>query len=120
MCCCAKAALLSSTIPLPARYTGRLTHKRILAPLERVTIDAKLWISRPGVYALDGWTVETEVGEVLDASSSTSESLPENPVTGAQKVEEGQEGRWRTRQRYQQGPPAGGLSSFTVIDIAQT
>ncbi|OBZ79321.1 hypothetical protein A0H81_00967 [Grifola frondosa] len=38
---------------LQPQYTGRLTHRRILAPSELLTIPAKLWITRPGCYALE-------------------------------------------------------------------
>lgn len=55
-----------------------------------------LWITRPGMYTLDSWTVETEVGEVAEDLS------PCDP--------------WQTRQRYEQGPPAGDRSYLTVVD----
>ena len=90
---------LLSNVALPAPYTGRLTYKGELAPLAHTSIEGKLWVNCPGIYALDAWTIEAEVGEVFDASDS---------------------GSWRTRQRYEQGPPAGALSYLTVVDTSQT
>lgn len=49
-----------------------------------------MWISRPGVYGLSGWRIETEVGE---ASAEP----------------------WRTRSSFSQGPPAGEESVVAVV-----
>ncbi|KAF8078759.1 ER-golgi trafficking TRAPP I complex 85 kDa subunit-domain-containing protein [Lyophyllum atratum] len=55
---------------LPPPYTGRLTFRGTLDPLQTTTIQPDLWITRPGTYGLSGWSLETEV---LETSSSTTE-----------------------------------------------
>ncbi|KAK1228620.1 hypothetical protein PQX77_008273 [Marasmius sp. AFHP31] len=47
----------------PAPYMGRMSHRGVLAPLQNTSIEARLWITRPGSYALGGWRLETEVLE---------------------------------------------------------
>ncbi|KAF9270075.1 hypothetical protein L218DRAFT_848836 [Marasmius fiardii PR-910] len=47
----------------PAPYAGRMTHRGILEPYQDVSIQVRLWISRPGSYILGGWRLETEVLE---------------------------------------------------------
>ena len=55
-------------------------------------VKAKMWISRPGIYGLSGWRLETEVGQ---ASAEA----------------------WRTRSSFSQGPPAGEESIVTVVQL---
>ncbi|KAF7339581.1 hypothetical protein MSAN_02172600 [Mycena sanguinolenta] len=44
-------------------YTGRLTFRGTLKPLESSRITPKIWVVCPGTYALSGWRLETEVLE---------------------------------------------------------
>ncbi|KAJ7275176.1 ER-golgi trafficking TRAPP I complex 85 kDa subunit-domain-containing protein [Mycena haematopus] len=44
-------------------YTGRLTFRGTLKPLESSQITPKIWVVCPGTYALSGWRLETEVLE---------------------------------------------------------
>ncbi|KAI0361180.1 hypothetical protein OH77DRAFT_1417397 [Trametes cingulata] len=91
---------------LPPSYTGRLTQRKVLQPLESYTTQAKLWATRPGCYALDSWTVETEVGEPPSASASDPQ-----PSAGS---------AWRSRQlRYLQRPQAGDRACVTVVDVGR-
>ena len=78
----------------------RLIHRHTLAPSQIVTVHAKLWATRPGSFALDSWTVESEVGEpALEGSSQAS---------------------WRSRHlRYVQSPRAGDRPSVTVVDTGR-
>ncbi|CAL1695522.1 unnamed protein product [Somion occarium] len=92
----------SSTKLLPPRYTGKLTHRGGLSPSQAHTLQIKLLASRPGSYALDGWRIETEVGELLEPSSETTASV---------------DVPWHTRQRYEQVPQAG-ISCVTVVDVS--
>ncbi|OCH95835.1 hypothetical protein OBBRIDRAFT_767184 [Obba rivulosa] len=98
---------------LPPHYAGRLTHRAVLAPSESVTMHAKLWVTRPGCYALDCWTVETEVGECLpplSASADTTQILNAHSTGG-----------WRSRGlRYIQSPPGGDVACITVTDISRS
>ncbi|KAK7059092.1 hypothetical protein VNI00_001716 [Paramarasmius palmivorus] len=48
---------------LPAPYSGRLTHRGLLKPLQVNVVKAKLWITRPGSHVLGGWCLKTEVLE---------------------------------------------------------
>ncbi|KZP10535.1 hypothetical protein FIBSPDRAFT_1051266 [Athelia psychrophila] len=79
---------------LPPPYSGRLTFRGALEPMQSITLLPTVWITRPGTYSLAGWRLETEVGEVNDG------------------------GAWRTRQRFVQGPPAGDSSCISVSNIA--
>ncbi|KAI6047762.1 ER-golgi trafficking TRAPP I complex 85 kDa subunit-domain-containing protein [Pisolithus marmoratus] len=81
---------------LAPRHTGPLTIRGILQPSESSSVKTRLWVTRPGIYALCGWEVEVEVGESwLDGSKTP----------------------WRTRQRYVQGPPAEYCPCFTVNSL---
>ncbi|GBE78241.1 hypothetical protein SCP_0111240 [Sparassis crispa] len=93
----ASAEPASSAALLPPQYAGRLTYRSTLAPSASHIFQVKLWVTRPGSYALDGWTVETDVGERANAGTST--------------------GVWRTRHRYVQGPLADYRHSVTVVDV---
>ncbi|GJJ13919.1 hypothetical protein Clacol_008176 [Clathrus columnatus] len=43
-------------------YIGALTRRGSLKPRESATVQVKMWVTRPGIYGLDGWKLETEVG----------------------------------------------------------
>ncbi|EIW64369.1 uncharacterized protein TRAVEDRAFT_158546 [Trametes versicolor FP-101664 SS1] len=92
---------------LPPPYAGRLTFRKILEPSETYTAHAKLWATRPGAYALDSWTAETEVGEPpLPA--------PEPPSA------ESKPAAWRSRQmQYLQRPRAGERPCVAVVDVGR-
>lgn len=92
---------------LPPPYAGRLTFRKILEPSESYTAHAKLWATRPGAYALDSWTAETEVGEPpLPA--------PEPPSAEAKTP------AWRSRQmQYLQRPRAGERPCVAVVDVGR-
>ncbi|KAJ7706314.1 ER-golgi trafficking TRAPP I complex 85 kDa subunit-domain-containing protein [Mycena rosella] len=77
---------------LPPAYTGRLTFRGALQPLESTKITPKIWVVCPGTYALSGWRLETEVLEPL--------------IGGNDDV--------RVRHRYQEESSLG--SSITVSD----
>lgn len=78
---------------LPPRYAGRLTYRAVLQPFESVTFPAKVWTARPGAFAVEGWTVETEVGELAFPPHGDAESAA---VKAADP--------WRSRHfRYVQG-----------------
>lgn len=79
---------------LPPPYSGRLTFRGTLEPMQSLSLHPKVWITRPGTYSLAGWRLETEVGELTDGTA------------------------WRTRQRYVQGPPTGDSSCISVSDAA--
>ncbi|KIJ68594.1 hypothetical protein HYDPIDRAFT_125323 [Hydnomerulius pinastri MD-312] len=83
---------------LPPRYAGRLTIRGTLEPSQSVSVDAKIWVARPGMYALSGWQVETDVGEPLPS---------------------GDQSAWRTRHRYVQGPPSNHHPYLTVRDVSR-
>ncbi|PCH33758.1 hypothetical protein WOLCODRAFT_60797 [Wolfiporia cocos MD-104 SS10] len=81
------------------QYAGRLVHRGVLNPLESTTFHVKVWIPRPGTFALDGWSVETEVGE--------APLIDQDPAGST----------WKSRQlRYVQGPPDQARTCITVID----
>lgn len=41
---------------------GLLTRRGTLKPRDSITVQATMWVTRPGIYGLDGWKLETEVG----------------------------------------------------------
>ncbi|KAF8213184.1 ER-golgi trafficking TRAPP I complex 85 kDa subunit-domain-containing protein [Mycena galopus ATCC 62051] len=75
----------------PPTYTGRLTFRGTLKPLESSQITPKIWVVCPGTYALSGWRLETEVLE---------------PASDKDDV--------RIRHRYQEEPS---LGYVTVSDV---
>lgn len=83
---------------LPPRYAGRLTIRGGLRPTQSTTLETRLWVARPGAYALTGWQVETIVGE----PGSDYEQSP-----------------WRTRHRYVQGPPLDHHPRMIVTDVSR-
>ncbi|KIK93997.1 hypothetical protein PAXRUDRAFT_480682 [Paxillus rubicundulus Ve08.2h10] len=80
---------------LPPRYVGRLTIRGMLQPSQLTLLQTKLWVARPGMYALSGWQVETDVGEPFGGHSRSP---------------------WRTRHRYLQGPPVDHHPRLIVTD----
>ncbi|KAI0715153.1 ER-golgi trafficking TRAPP I complex 85 kDa subunit-domain-containing protein [Earliella scabrosa] len=91
---------------LPPPYAGRLLHRHTIPPSESVSVHAKLWATRPGCFALDSWTVETEVGEPAPKPHSDSEPPP--PAG------------WKSRHlRYVQSPRAGERPCVTVVDTGR-
>ncbi|KAM5531871.1 hypothetical protein V8D89_014425 [Ganoderma adspersum] len=96
---------------LPPPYAGRLIHRHVLAPSQSTTVRAKLWASRPGCFALNSWTLETEVGEPSPSPEpELAPSVSPTPPKGA----------WRSRHlRYVQSPRAGDRSCVTVVDIGR-
>ncbi|KAJ7783643.1 ER-golgi trafficking TRAPP I complex 85 kDa subunit-domain-containing protein [Mycena maculata] len=76
---------------LPPAYTGRLTFRGTLQPMESTGLTPKIWVVCPGTYALSGWRLETEV---LDTSPAEADV--------------------RIIHRYQEEPS---LGSITVSDI---
>ncbi|KIO08413.1 hypothetical protein M404DRAFT_134508 [Pisolithus tinctorius Marx 270] len=78
---------------LAPRYISPLTIRGTLQPSESSSVETRLWVSCPGMYALSRWEAEVEVGESwLDGSKTL----------------------WQTRHCYVQGPPAEYCSCFTV------
>ncbi|RPD64974.1 hypothetical protein L227DRAFT_571426 [Lentinus tigrinus ALCF2SS1-6] len=95
----------TTTLLLPPPYAGRVIHRHTITPSQSVTAQAKLWVTRPGCFALDSWTVETDVGEPASEVSSSSASP---------------RGSWRSRHlRYVQNPQAGDRSCVTVVDVGR-
>ncbi|CCM05178.1 uncharacterized protein FIBRA_07387 [Fibroporia radiculosa] len=89
--------------PLRPRFAGRLTHRATLEALESVIFKVKVWVDRPGNFVLDGWTVETEVGEQVDSRSLASANV------------------WRSRHlHYLQGPYPGSLPCVTVVGMGHS
>ncbi|KAI0686194.1 ER-golgi trafficking TRAPP I complex 85 kDa subunit-domain-containing protein [Earliella scabrosa] len=92
---------------LPPPYAGRPLHRHTIAPSESVAVHAKLWATRPGCFALDSWTAETEVGEPAPTPASHSDSEP--PPAG-----------WKSRHlRYVQSPRAGERPCVAVVDTGR-
>ncbi|TFK56961.1 hypothetical protein OE88DRAFT_1715773 [Heliocybe sulcata] len=85
----------SPSILLPPQYSGRLAYRGRLEPSQLATVRAKMWLSRPGAYALRGWQVETEVEE----------------------VDSDEKGRKRTRHRYLQGPALADRSCIVITNV---
>ncbi|KAF8530987.1 ER-golgi trafficking TRAPP I complex 85 kDa subunit-domain-containing protein [Gautieria morchelliformis] len=75
---------------LPPSYTGSLTRRGTLEPLSSVEVKTKMWVSRPGIYGLSGWRLETEVGQAAAEP-------------------------WLTRASFSQAPPLGEESIVTVV-----
>ncbi|KAJ7071158.1 ER-golgi trafficking TRAPP I complex 85 kDa subunit-domain-containing protein [Mycena amicta] len=65
---------------LPPSYTGRVTYRGSLGPLECVEITPRIWVACPGTYALSGWRLETEV---LDAEESVRHRYEEELFLGS-------------------------------------
>lgn len=85
---------------LPAQYSGRLSHRGRLEPSQQIELQAKMWITRPGAYALIGWQAETQVEEI--------------PLTGQEAPEAHSR---RIRHRYIQGPPLADRSCIVVSNV---
>ncbi|KAH7928488.1 hypothetical protein BV22DRAFT_1082749 [Leucogyrophana mollusca] len=85
---------------LRPRYAGRLTFRGTLKPSEAISIPSKIWITRPGIYALNGWRLETEVGEVRPSQDG--------------------EATWRTRHLYLQEPRPDAWSFITISGVSRS
>ena len=72
---------------------------------------ANILASRPGNFAVNGWRVETEVGERPELSAKSP------PSAGAKSIDDSGAVPWKTRHRYEQGPQAGDRACITVVDI---
>lgn len=81
------------------QYIGRLTFKGEVRPSESTIVTAKLSARNAGSYALDSWSVATDVLE-------------------PQKDEH--ERPYVVRQRYEQVPQAGDNASVTIVDKSST
>ncbi|KAI0788537.1 ER-golgi trafficking TRAPP I complex 85 kDa subunit-domain-containing protein [Abortiporus biennis] len=86
---------------LPPQFVGRLTHHGELEPSQSTVVRVKLSVSKPGIYALNGYRVESQVLELDDAAAKDGDT------PGV---------RWRVRSRYEQGPQAGDRSCIVVTD----
>ncbi|KAF9527818.1 ER-golgi trafficking TRAPP I complex 85 kDa subunit-domain-containing protein [Crepidotus variabilis] len=72
----------------PPSYSGRLTFRGTIHPSQHILVYPKLWVSRPGIYSLSGWSLKTEISTqinpALDLISSTrryiQESEPNDPT----------------------------------------
>ncbi|TFY79762.1 hypothetical protein EWM64_g4249 [Hericium alpestre] len=58
-------------------YAGRLTYRGSLKPLESVTLQPTIHVTRPDTYALGSWRVETEVFDPSTPSHEPGAKLPE-------------------------------------------
>ncbi|KAF9244569.1 ER-golgi trafficking TRAPP I complex 85 kDa subunit-domain-containing protein [Melanogaster broomeanus] len=83
---------------LPPCYAGRQTIRGVLQASQSTSIQTKLWVVRPGMYALSGWQIESDVGEPSLSHSQSS---------------------WRTRHRYVQSPPPNHHPYVTVTDVSR-
>jgi len=77
----------------PPSWIGRLTFRGTLEPMQHVTLTPTLLVTRPDTYALDGWQLEVEVGQMIDQS-------------------------WRTLYRYLEKPSKAHRPCVTVVAIA--
>jgi len=75
---------------LPPNYVGALTHRGTITPFSSKEVKTKMWVTKPGIYGLNGWRLETEVG-------GTSEDL------------------WVRRALFSQEPPAKEESIVIVV-----
>jgi len=82
---------------LPPQYTGRRTFRGLVERSQTTELQARVWVYRPGTYSLDGWVVESEVGDLQD-------------------------GTWKTRHRYssQQHQASRGISCITVLSVSKS
>ena len=81
----------------PLHYTGRLTFRGTLKPLEATTIQPRACITHPGAYGLGVWNLETQVLETSWAASD--------------------EGKGKIRLQYQQGPSLDDESCLFVCSV---
>ncbi|KAF9650034.1 hypothetical protein BDM02DRAFT_3185724 [Thelephora ganbajun] len=91
----------SSSHILSPQYTGRRTFRGLVERSQTRELHAKMWIYRPGTYSLDGWVVESEVGDRQE------------------------DGTWKTRHRYssqlgQQHQVNSGISCVTVRSVSKS
>lgn len=86
-------AYLPSSDILPPQYSGRRTFRGLLEPSQATQLQAKVWVSQPGTYSLDGWSLESEVG-----------------ITSKDG--------WQAGHKYMQGPShRRALSCITIIGV---
>jgi hypothetical protein len=86
-----------------AAYSGQLTHRGLILPSERTTIEALLRAKSPGQISLGGWQLEVEVG-TRDAAIS-AKNMPSSP-------------EWRILARYLQHPS--GSENVILVRGVQT
>jgi len=82
---------------LPPQYSGRRTFRGLIERSQKTEIHARVWVHRPGTYSLDGWVVESEVGDRQE------------------------DGTWKMRHRYssQQHQADRGISCITVRNASK-
>jgi len=85
---------------LPPQYTGRKTFRGLVERSQMTELHAKVWVHRPGTYNLDGWVLESEVGDQQE------------------------DGSWKTRHRYssqqnEQHQAADEVSCVTIRSISK-
>jgi hypothetical protein len=78
----------------PLQYTGRLTFRGTLEPLEAKTVQPRVCITHPGEYGLGHWSLETQVLETSRTEGSES-----------------------VRHRYQQEPSPDDRSSILFCNV---
>jgi len=71
---------------LPSSYVGKLTRRGELAPMTTAVVEAKMWASRPGIYGLSGWRLETEVGEREADPWCTRASFIQGQLSGEESI----------------------------------
>ncbi|KAG8816703.1 hypothetical protein FRC17_000213, partial [Serendipita sp. 399] len=91
-----------------ATYSGQLTFRGLLDPLQSSMIGITLRAGFAGHYILDGWRLEVEVGETVPAEDA------------ARSDERGDSGgkTWTTRARYLQHPN-GSEGTVTIKNLLQ-
>ena len=83
-------------------YTGRLTHRGRLAPLQSCVLVVKVRASQRGTYTLDGWQIESAV---LEPGPTDTTSNDEDPSTRS----------LRMRFRYRQTPSPSNTLHVTIL-----
>ncbi|TEB39007.1 hypothetical protein FA13DRAFT_1724958 [Coprinellus micaceus] len=63
----------------PAPYSGKLTFRATISPSEVAVFHARLLVTRPGLFHLGGWVVESEM--LVDASVETRQQAERAPST---------------------------------------
>ncbi|KAF8525181.1 ER-golgi trafficking TRAPP I complex 85 kDa subunit-domain-containing protein [Hysterangium stoloniferum] len=71
---------------LPSSYVGKLTRRGELTPMSTAIVEAKMWVSRPGIYGLSGWRLETEVGEREVDPWCTRASFSQGQLSGEESI----------------------------------
>ncbi|KAF9475629.1 hypothetical protein BDN70DRAFT_883515 [Pholiota conissans] len=83
-----QSEVVISTDFLPPPYLGRLTFRGTIPPSGTVTVQPRLWITRPGTYSLGGWTLETAIciPPSQDVQSSRARHYLQEPSTEQERV----------------------------------